>query len=107
MNWQSLDADVADASGSFAADADAGEEGSPNVQFVITTSSVVMAGFMPICEAASAPRPELREMQSSPVSMSQPSMTTCLQESTSMPSPLPPMLRMVRFFKVIFSQRVG
>ena len=46
-------------------------------------------------------------MQSSPVAMSQWSMRTRWQESMSMPSPLPPVERMVRFLMVMLRQRVG
>ena len=107
VNLQLLDADVADAAGGLAADADAGEdavgEGAVGDGDVFGGDGGVGADW----EAASAPRPDLSEMQSSPVAMSQWSMRTCLQESMSMPSPLPPVERMVRFLMVMFWQSVG
>src|SRR5580692_7565801 len=50
-------------------------------QFEICTSSVGRPIVLP-----STPRPDFSEMQSSVVSKSQPSITTCLHESTSIPS---------------------
>ena len=70
-----------------------------SLQLEISTSSVVLAA-----RKASIPRPDLMAMQSSPDSMSQFSMRTCLQESTSMPSPLVSVVRMVRFLATRFSQ---
>ncbi len=53
---------------------------------------------------ASSPRPDFSEMQSSLVSNVQPSITTCLHESTSMPSAP---LFIVTFLNVTFSQYTG
>jgi hypothetical protein len=54
---------------------------SDRVQLVMRVSSQTRPMRLP-----SAPRPDLSEMESSPVSKVQPSMMVCLQESTSMPS---------------------
>ena len=75
---------------------------SAKVQFEMCTSSVVCSIVY-----ASEPRPLFSEMQSSPVEISQPVIVTCLQESMSMPSPLPPVERIVRFLIVMFSHDVG
>ena len=75
---------------------------SANVQFKICTSSVGRASAN-----ASAPRPLFNEMQSSPDAISQPSIRTRLHESMSIPSPFPPVLRIVRFLITMSLQYVG
>ena len=73
-----------------------------SLQSLMTTSCVGRASAI-----AAAPRPDFSEIASSPALMSQRSITTCEQESTSMPSPLSMVERMVRLRAVKFWQNSG
>src|ERR1039458_7728110 len=72
---------------------------SESVQLVINVSSQTRPMVLP-----SAPRPDFSEMESSPVSNVQPSITVCLHESTSIPSAP---LFTPTFLNVTFSQYTG